>query len=188
MKNLQTIIILVLVAVILWLTQCQRNDCPEVTETIINDSIVYVPKIVTEVVTNKQTVYKDRIIHDTVRINEGIVQYITPEVDYFIKRFYSDTISLDSLGHIIVQDTIFQNKILARKILREFKMQNVTFKPSRLHKTAFYIGFGTSISKQQFKSLTFEVLLTRKKNAYSLGFGFDENFNYLYKGSIYFKL
>jgi len=92
------------------------------------------------------------------------------------------------LGHIIVQDTIFMNKILARKILRQFKMQNIVYKPRTSNTTAFYVGGGLSMSQKQFQTLTVDILLTRKSNAYSLGFGIDNNFNYIWRGSIYFKL
>lgn len=186
MKNLQTIIILVLVAVILWLTQCNRVECPDITETIVKDSIIYVPEIRYEVKTKYSTIVKTKT--DTVRLYDSYVQYITPEKDYYIKRFYSDTITLDSLGHIIIEDTVFMNKIKVRRILRNFKAQNIVTLTPKKRANELYLGFGISSSRQQFKTLTIDALLTRKRNAYSIGFGIDNDFNYVYKGSIYFKL
>lgn len=74
--------------------------------------IVEVEKVVTE--------YKDgKTIY--VEVEVPIEVFIPTEIDtmevlkdYYIKRVYSDTLRLDSLGYVAIRDTISQNKIINR--------------------------------------------------------------------------
>ena len=46
--------------------------------------------------------------------------------DYFAKRFYSDTIKIDSLGYIAIQDTINKNKITSRQHTKNYRIPKIT--------------------------------------------------------------
>jgi hypothetical protein len=46
--------------------------------------------------------------------------------DYFAKRVYSDTIRMDSLGYIAVQDTVFKNKIAGRQHTKNYRIPKIT--------------------------------------------------------------
>ena len=113
--NIQTLVILVLVILVL-LKTCGSGD--EVTtekvvtkvevryDTLEVEKKVFVPKIKTVVRTNTITdtvVLKSRI--DTLAILK----------DYYNKYVYQDTLKLDSLGYVVIMDTISQNKIFSRR-------------------------------------------------------------------------
>ena len=46
--------------------------------------------------------------------------------DYFAKRVYSDTIKMDSLGYIAIQDTVNKNKLIARQHTKNYRIPKVT--------------------------------------------------------------
>ena len=191
LNNLQTIIILVLTAVILWLTQCNRVECPPEKDSwvVYQYDTIYQPKFITEL--QHDTVYIPEILkQDT---NAAIVQYIEQNQDivaeYLSKRYYSDTINVDTLGRIIIDDVIYKNRLLTRKVDTDiFFSANVLNKADRVRSNAFYWGFSVLGSQQQFNALTGDILLTTKRNAYSVGFGVDNDAQFIFKGSIYFKL
>ena len=72
-------------------------------DTLKIDSLVYVPKWRTRIVTEHDTIPTDI---DTLSILK----------DYYSKYFYTDTLDLDSLGNIVINDTISKNQIIFREI------------------------------------------------------------------------
>jgi hypothetical protein len=46
--------------------------------------------------------------------------------DYFAKRIYSDTIKMDSLGYIAIQDTVSKNKITGRQHTKNYRIPKIT--------------------------------------------------------------
>jgi hypothetical protein len=46
--------------------------------------------------------------------------------DYFAKIVYSDTIKIDSLGYIAIQDTITKNKIASRQHTKNYRIPKIT--------------------------------------------------------------
>jgi hypothetical protein len=46
--------------------------------------------------------------------------------DYFAKRVYSDTIKMDSLGYIAIQDTVNKNKLIARQHTKNYRIPKIT--------------------------------------------------------------
>src|SRR6056300_473502 len=122
-KNIKNIIIVILVIVIILMQQChgtsfdfslfpkkdkQLTEGTVITkietkwDTVKFDSLVYVPKYRVRVDTVHDTTLKDI---DTLSVLK----------DYYAKYFYTDTLDLDSLGNIIINDTISQNSIIFRE-------------------------------------------------------------------------
>lgn len=107
------IIILLLIGVILYLRACEsKKPDPEpviITKEIVRwdtvriSTIEYVPQW-----KEKQVPKWDTVIEpvDTSEILK----------DYFARYFYEDTITLDTLGYIVIQDTVTENKIVYRGI------------------------------------------------------------------------
>ena len=188
MKDIRNIIILILVGVILYLTQCNRIE-PVPIKVEIRDSLIYVPEYLTFY--NTDTIIKeipipyryDTIIYETDTIEYYRIDTANLILDYFYKRFYNDTISLDSLGYLVVQDTIFNNRILSRKIIRNI---DFAIKPLTVRSNRWYWGFSLLGTTQQFNAVTGDILWVQPNNAYSLGVGTDGN-NWVFKGSIYFR-
>jgi len=135
------------------------------------------------------------IIHDTT-----IFVQIPVDVDsmaiiraYFAKNVFRDTLKLDdSLGYVTVQDTISQNKILARKYtasVRERTIKETTI-VKELPKSQLYWGLGASFDKVNFVNNINTNLLYKTKcdKIYGLGGGVDINKTPFINASIYWKI
>ena len=111
-KNIQTLLVVVLAALLFLQRGCSSTPPVE-------------PKVITEVVTKwdtvkiEQTEYVPQIIEKVVvNIDTFSTPIDTVSVlkDYYAKYFYTDTIQLDTLGSIIVNDTITRNLISFRDV------------------------------------------------------------------------
>lgn len=186
--KIKDIIILILVAVILYLTQCNRPDTQPV-EIQIKDTTIYVPEYLTFYNTDtiKEKVYLpyryDTIIYETDTIEILYVDTANLILDYFYKRVYQDTISLDTLGFLVIKDTIHNNRILSRRVVRNI---NFTVKPLVMRSNRWYWGFSLLGNTTEFNAITADVLWVQPNNAYSLGIGTDGS-GWVFKGSIFFR-
>ena len=188
MKDIRNIIILILVAVIVYLTQCNRPDeTPQ--QIVIKDTTIYVPEYLT--IYGTDTIFKDvPLPYEVERI---VTRYDTIEVyhvdtanlilDYFYKRVYNDTIKLDSLGFLVIKDTIQTNRILSRRVIRNI---NFKVKPLTVRSNRWYWGLSLLGNTQEFNAITADLLWVQPNNAYSLGVGTDGT-DWIFKGSIYFR-
>lgn len=115
------IVIIVLVIIIILMRSCESTVIPK--EPII--TTVY------------DTIYKET--HDTItkKVTVDRVKYIPFEKTIFanveacMKEYnkqttYKDTIALDSIGTITVVDTVFQNKLKERTIIKDYRIPLVT--------------------------------------------------------------
>ena len=193
MKNLQSIIILVLIVVIIWLSQCQRPKVETKVNTVIQTDTVYKPFKVTEI--RDTTIFKTKYIPRSIAMDtaKAVVQYVQTNkeivLDYVAVRIYVDTIKIDSIGTVIIEDSVSTNQILSRNVTKRLNYsQYIESKRDIKRSNGFYAGFSILASKQQFKALTGDILLTTKRNAYSIGLGIDNEAMFVFKGSIYFKL
>lgn len=154
--------------------------CPEIKPQTVkidtiwikgDDSIVYRPKP-----------YKVYLPSDTVYIDVDTLAILK---DYFSKVVYQDTIKLDTIGYLLVRDTISQNRIQNRKVIENYQIPIVTKTVTNNviipAKTQLYIGFEVAGNKKNpinyfGPNLT---LKTKKDQLYSLGTGLStEGINY----------
>jgi hypothetical protein len=167
--NKQTIIIIVLfvllVASVVTCNKCCNPKPPEVKVRIdtvyvhVKDSTVwYKPEVV--VITKPGRVdsfiaYDKIIVRDTVEVMN----------DYYSKVYYSDTTQI-KYGSVVIQDTVTQNRIAARRVFTDFKIPEITItkypKPTRwsigpqvgygftYNKPSPYIGVGVQYSLFKF--------------------------------------
>lgn len=187
MKNIQSIIIVILTGIIIWLSQCQRVDVVEPVQNEVEyvHDTTYVPQLVYEDTTIYSISYRDTAIYDT---TSAIVQYISPEKDWMTQRQYMDTLDLDTLGYLVLHDLIYKNKIVMRSYSAHIKFKMTP--PVKLKSrsvTEIYWGGSTTLSPTGFKSLTGDLLLTRNDAGYLIGIGLGQDFNYVFKFGIYFK-
>ena len=90
---------------------------------------------------------------------------------------YSDTVSLDSFGNIVINDTITENKIVFRKIKPNIYIPTTTItRDSLISKNEFYYGFGLAGNQEQFNYIGGE-LLWRSKRKKVIGVGLSINQN-----------
>ena len=146
-------------------------------DTLKIDSIVYVPKWRTKIET----------IHDTI---PTIVDTLYILKDYYATYAYADTLNLDSIGNIIINDTITQNLIISRKITPNVLIPTTTITNTvYINNREFYGGLGLQGRTNQLNYLGGELLYkTKNKQIYSFGLGVNQDFQPVMSGRIYWKI
>lgn len=192
-NNIQSILIVVLVIIILLMRECdggsfgcQRVEGSDTTyiETVKWDTlkipeITYVPKWKTKVVTEYDTVPKD--------VDTGAILK-----DYYSQYFYSDTLNIDTIGNIVINDTITQNMILARTPKVSISIPTITKEitiNNYINNREFYYGVGIQGTANQLNFLGGDFLYRTKKNtAYGLSVGINQDFAPVVGGRMYWKI
>ena len=137
----------------------------------------YVPKWRERIVTDIDTFLKD--------IDTSAIL-----ADYYAKYYFVDTLSFDTLGYALVKDTVSQNKIASRGVEYKLNIPKITIeKTIYLNQREFYYGVGVAGNPQQLNYVGGEVLYrTKKKQAYGLGIGVNQNFQPVISGRIFWKI
>ena len=186
LNSLQTVLILILALIILLQSQCSRKDPvePEVIVTIETkwDTVEvtktqYVPKWKTKVVTEEVLIPADI---DTMSILE----------DYYARYFYTDTLNLDTLGYLVLNDTITKNSILNRSFTSKIQIPTTTItKEIYLNKREFYWGLGVHGRPDQLNYVGGEFMYrTKNKQVYGLGVGLNQDLQPVFGGRMFWKI
>lgn len=100
-------------------------------------------------------------------------------------RVYKDTIKIDSIGSVVVIDTIWLNKLKERAYITNFKIpivtKTVTITKQTEPKRQMYIGANIFGDKTQLQLFSPGILYkTKKDHIYqaNIGINFDGSFNY----------
>ena len=184
-KNIQTLLIVVL-AVLLWLQKsCSSTPSePTVITTVVTEwdtvkveTTEYVPKIIEKVVVDIDT-FSTPI--DTVSVLK----------DYYAKYFYTDTIQIDTLGSIVINDTITRNLIAMRDVQSNIFIPTTTITNTvYLYKREFYGGFSVGATNQAVQNINGELLyVNKKRDAYGFGIGLNPDFQPVYTVRMYWKI
>jgi len=184
-KNIQSLLIVVLIVIIFLLRNCSGPVEP--TERVIRDTIVeyvtiekeypvYVPKI--------KYVTKVDIDTFTTPIDTAAIL-----ADYYAIKTYEDTQVLDSLD-LTITDTVSQNQILGRKIAYNFTYPRKTIKETiYINPREFYIGVGLTGDQTQINYLGSELMYRNKrKQAYGFGIGVNQDLQPVFTGRMYWKI
>tara|TARA_B110000977_G_scaffold180301_1_gene239768 strand:+ start:1257 stop:1847 length:591 start_codon:yes stop_codon:yes gene_type:complete len=188
-NNIQTLLIVVLVAIILFTRSCSGG------KTSVE------PKIITKVETRWDTVnivkevyipkWKTKIITqvDSILINTPID---TLEVlkEYYAKNVFVDEIKLDSLGIITITDTVYKNTIWRRAIESNILIPTTTVTEKiYINNREFYWGLNLIGKSNQIDYLGGGILYkSKRKNIYGLGIGVNENFQPILSIGYYMKI
>ena len=181
------IVILVLGVCLLWLTQCRRSE--PIIEEIVKTEVVtkwdtvevakteYVPKIVERVVVNIDTF---SVPIDTVSVLK----------DYYAKYFYTDTIQIDTLGSIVINDTITRNLIAMRDVQSNIFIPTTTITNTvYLNRREFYGGISLTGQPTQLDFINGELLYKgKKRNAYGIGVGINNELVPIYTFKVFWKI
>ena len=198
-KTLQYVVIgaIVLLAVYFKLNGVHNPFSPKITYVngkpyeVIKHEIDTIDIVKTKIVTKAgKDIYHDTTIYVPVPMNVDTIAIIK---DYFAKNVYKDTLHLpDSLGFVLVLDTISQNKILTRTFNANVKQRTIkeTTIVKELPKPHIYWGFGAGFDKINFVNHVQANLLLQTKcdRLYSIGGGVDINKTPFINTSIYFKI
>lgn len=181
------IVILILGVCLLWLTQCRRTE--PIIEEIVKTEVVtkwdtvevakteYVPKIVERVVVDIDT-FSTPI--DTVSVLK----------DYYAKYFYTDTIQIDTLGSIVINDTITRNLIAMRDVQSNIFIPTTTITNTiYLNRREFYGGISITGQPTQLDFINGELLYKgKKRNAYGIGVGINNELVPIYTFKVFWKI
>jgi hypothetical protein len=111
--------------------------------------------------------------------------------DYFAKYVYKDTLDLDSLGYVILTDTISKNKIDGRiwdsKINKYTVTNEIVLK--ELPRTQLYVGgsVGTELNNNLYAGADI-ALKTKKDQLYRINAGITSNLNPYVNVGMYWKI
>jgi len=181
------IVILILGVCLLWLTQCRRTE--PIIEEIVKTEVVtkwdtvevakteYVPKIVERVIVDIDT-FSTPI--DTVSVLK----------DYYAKYFYTDTIQIDTLGSIVINDTITRNLIAMRDVQSNIFIPTTTITNTvYLNRREFYGGISITGQPTQLDFINGELLYKgKKRNAYGIGVGINNELVPIYTFKVFWKI
>jgi hypothetical protein len=175
-----------LIAIILLQRSCYNNDQIKPKDIIVTDTIWK---------TTKDTVFKTVNIVKKQYIPVDKKEYKPGESidtcktrfnsllkDHLARTIYSDTLQLDSLGTIVVRDTVWQNKLYGkRKYIKDYKIPFVTKTITKREepRKQVYIGGNAFIGNQGLLTPGL-IYKDRKDRVYqaNLGVGFDGSINY----------
>ena len=191
-KNIQTLLVVVLAALLLYQKGCSSTPPVE-------------PEVITEVVTRWDTLkvatkeYVPKYIRKTVvEIDTFQVPIDTISIlkDYYAKYFYTDTIKVDSLGFIVINDTVTRNLISKRDVQSNIFIPTTTINNTiYLYKREFFggISVGGMVNPVQNESpinyISGELMyVNKKRNVYGLGLGVDKDFLPMISGRLYWKI
>lgn len=172
MKKIPWLIILILIAVIIFQRSCSNCDCPEfevITEKVIvpGDSVI---------------IEKEVPVPEPYYISsppDTVTEYLYHEVDtgrilanYFLKRFYQDTLKDDSSAFIRHDFTIYRNRMTKSKLFFQNRRAKTVLKqelrPNAERKAKFYGGLAIGRKYNEFGAGLSLALSTKKDDLYTL--------------------
>lgn len=183
------LVIGILVAIIFLQRSCNSEQRSSTPEPIVTTDTIWK--------TTYDTVYKNVTVLKKEYIKLQGEQYTSGETidtckarfqnllkEHLVRTVYSDTLKLDSLGTIVVRDTVWLNKLYGkREYIKDYKIPFVTktITKSEPPKRQMYVGgnlFGNSNSMQ---SITPGLLYKNKKDQIyqvNVGINFDGTITY----------
>jgi hypothetical protein len=198
-KNLQSILIIVLVIIILLGNWGGGFKCNPKNPTPFTNDTLYIENVIWDTLETTDTVYipkwKNKYITtpgDTIYVPiDKEIDSLQIIKDYFTKYYYEDKISLDSLGYIVIQDTIYNNRILSRKVIPTifFPKTTIIKIPPPPPTNSFYGGIEIGGKASQLDYLGGKILWkTKKDQIYGLGLGLNKDLQPIILGGLYWNL
>ncbi|MDB9992666.1 hypothetical protein OAD97_00690 [bacterium] len=188
-KNIQNIVIISLVVIILWLQNCSGNGgvTPITPTTITEISVKY--DTIRETTPEYIPKWKTRV---EVKIDTFIQHIDTLSIlaDYYAKYYYKDTIKVDTIGYVVVVDSLTRNSIFSRNVVSNFTIPITTITHTKyINNREFYVGLKVQGRTDQLNYVGGELLFkTRKDKAYSVGVGLNQEFQPVISGGVFFKI
>ena len=149
-------------------------------DTINTELKVYIPK------------WKDRVVvvvDSIFIIQKEPIDTMSLLRDYYTKYYYEDTIDVDTFGYIVMKDTVSKNKIEARQYVSNILIPTkIVTNNILVNKREIYLGTGITENKN-FMVLNGEMLVrTKKRKAYGMGIGLDNNLSPTFTAKIYWSI
>jgi hypothetical protein len=154
-----------------------------VYDTIKIEKIVYQPQWYDRIITNIDTIIET----DTVFRDIDTLEVLK---DYYAKYIYQDTIKLDTLGYLVILDTITENKIFSRETSSNILIPTTTITNTEiLNEREFYAGISAAVVPTQLNSVGAEFLYRSKNyHAYGIGLGVNQNLEPILSARLYWRI
>lgn len=158
---------------------------------VIKHEIDTIDIVKTKTITKQgKDIYHDTTIFVQVPMNVDTMEIIK---NYFAKNVYKDTLHLpDSLGYVVLLDTISKNTIESRMFTASVKQRTIkeTTIVKELPKTKIFWGVGIGFDKINYINHVGANLLINTKcdKLYNFGAGVDINKTPFINASIYWKI
>lgn len=185
-RNIQTLLIVVLAVLLFLQRSCSSTPKPK-PEVITEVEVRYDTIKVTETKYIPKYVEKTVVDIDTFNVP---IDTLTILKDYYAKYYYIDTIEIDSLGTIVVSDTVTRNLISKRDVQSNILIPTTTVNNTvYLNKRELYGGISVSGQPDQINLVGGELLYRNKrKQAYGFGVGVNPDFQPVYTVRMYWKV
>ena len=185
-NNIQTLVIVALVVLLFLQRSCSSSSTP--TEKVKVDTLIQFDTI--EIIKNNYVPqWKEKIVTqiDTIR---DTIDTATVIQDYYSKYYYSDTVKVDTIGNLVINDTICQNTIFKRNINTNIVIPTLhVVKTVYVNKTEFYWGLGLGGNAGQINYIGADFVLKLKNDqAYGFGVGLDNTLKPAFRGSMLWKI
>ncbi len=163
------------------------------TDTIWKTKHDTVTNTVKEIKIIHGTVPADPQFHSSNDIDTCKARFNNLLTEYLTTRVYADTLKLDSLGTIIINDTVFMNKLGKRTKIYDYKIplvtKTVTITKQADPKRQLYIGGNLFGDKTKLQLLTPGILYkTKKDHIYQINVGINFDGTITYGAGIYYKI
>lgn len=179
--NFFNVVVLILVSVIL-LQKCTSTPAKPIEPKIVKDTVWVVTK---NTVITKPTLVKTipgkpetNYIPDP-NYSKLVLQYTKLVEEHIALNVYKDTIKIDSIGHVYINDTVSKNNISYRKVAWDLKYpivtKTITLPPIRNNQ--LYVGGGIQGGQTQLLN-QFNVgllLKTKSDKVYNVYTGLNTN-------------
>lgn len=186
-NNITNLLIVILITIILLQRSCTTTDGKDlVKETVKIDTVWKETKdtvFKTVKLTNvKYIPLKDNKYTITDNCDSSKIRFQNLLKEHLLRTVYSDTIKLDSLGTIVVRDTVWLNKLYGkREYIKDYKIPFITKTIIKKEdpRRQMYIGGNTFIGTSGL--LTPGLIYKDKKDRVyqaNIGVGFDGSINY----------
>lgn len=189
-SNLSNTVIIFLL-VLLFLEQCNsKNNKPLIikrdTAYVTHDTIVYLkPQLIKTIPVNyKSTEY----IPDT-NYKKLVIQYNNLVNKFLETNIYKDSVKIDSIGHVLIKDTISNNLLKNRSIAYNIKYPKIIEYVPEKKRNQIYYGAGFGLANSNIESINVGgILKTKKDNIWGLNIGVNSNKNIVYGIQSYWKI
>jgi len=190
--NIKNILIVVLIIIILLMRNCSgngKNSTPKPPKPTIETKTEYITieKEVPVYVPKWKTKEIPKLIPYPIPTDTAAILF-----EYYAQYKYSDTLSLDTIGYVVVNDVISKNKIESRSYVQKITIPVTTTTITNTvyeNKREFYYGLGVAGNKNQLNYVGAELMYrNKKKQAYGLGVGINQNLQPVLSGRIYWKI
>ena len=185
-NNIQTLVIVALVVLLFLQRSCSPSST--LTEKVKVDTLIQFDTI--EIIKNNYVPqWKEKIVTQIDTIRDTIDTAIIIQ-DYYSKYYYSDTVKVDTIGNLVINDTICQNTIFKRNINTNIVIPTLhVTKIVYVNKTEFYWGLGLGGNAGQINYIGADFVLKLKNDqAYGFGVGLDNTLKPAFRGSMLWKI